>query len=85
VGPTPGIALVGTLDTKGDEADHFRDALRDAGLDVVVVDVGSPLSAHGAADIPAPEVATAAGVSMAAFAGFGSRAEAVSVMGSGAA
>jgi uncharacterized protein (UPF0261 family) len=79
------VALVGTLDTKGDEADHFRDALRDAGLDVVVVDVGSPLSAHGAADIPAPEVATAAGVSMAAFAGFGSRAEAVSLMGSGAA
>jgi uncharacterized protein (UPF0261 family) len=79
------VALVGTLDTKGDEAGHFRDALRTAGLDVVIVDVGSPLSSQGAADIRAPEVATAAGVSMTGFAGFGSRAEAVSVMGSGAA
>jgi uncharacterized protein (UPF0261 family) len=77
------VALVGTLDTKADEAGHLRDALRESGLEVVIVDVGSPLS-HAAADIPAPDVATAAGVSMTGFAGFGSRAEAVAVMGSGA-
>jgi uncharacterized protein (UPF0261 family) len=79
------VALVGTLDTKRTEAEYFREQLLDAGLDVTLVDVGSPMAGVTAADISASAVARAVGVSMDGFTGFSSRSEALSVMSDGAA
>ncbi|MEV4460508.1 Tm-1-like ATP-binding domain-containing protein, partial [Microbispora sp. NPDC049633] len=53
--------LLGTLDTKAEEYRWVRDELREAGCDVLLVDVGT--FAHGAdlAGVGADEVARAAG------------------------
>ena len=37
----PTVLLIGTLDTKGDEYAFLRDRLRDAGVDVLLADVGT--------------------------------------------
>ena len=38
--PSPGIALIGTLDTKGAEYAYVRDRIRERGSDVLVMDLG---------------------------------------------
>ena len=37
----PSVVLVGTLDTKGDEYAFLRDRLQQAGVDTLLVDVGT--------------------------------------------
>ncbi len=59
------VVLVGTLDTKGPEYAFVRDRLRDAGADVVVVDVGVLGEPSFAPDVTAADVAAAAGVAIA--------------------
>ena len=38
---SPTVLLIGTLDTKGDEYAFLRDRLTDAGVDVLLADVGT--------------------------------------------
>ncbi len=59
------VALVGTLDTKGPEHAFVRDRLLEAGVAVIVVDVGVLGDPGFAPDIPAADVARAAGVELA--------------------
>ncbi len=59
------VVLVGTLDTKGPEYAFVRDRLRDAGVGVVVVDVGVLGEPSFAPDVSAAEVSEAAGVAIA--------------------
>lgn len=60
----PTALLVGTLDTKGREYAHMRGLLRDAGADVILMDVGVLGFPATEADITADEVSAAAGVKL---------------------
>ena len=62
---TPTVVLVGTLDTKGDEYACLRDRLRSAGLDTLLVDVGTQGAPRTPADVPREEVAAAGGFDLA--------------------
>jgi uncharacterized protein (UPF0261 family) len=79
------VVLVGTLDTKGVEYGFLRDRLREAGVDVVVVDAGVLGEPAIAADVPREEVARAGGADHAALVEAADRGAAVDVMGRGAA
>ena len=77
----PGIALIGTLDTKGAEIAYVRDRLAALGVRPVVVDSGILGEAEGcAADVPREEVARAGGHELAAVRAAGSRGAAVQLM-----
>ncbi len=77
----PGIALVGTLDTKGPEIAYVRDRLRALGTRPVVVDSGILGEAEGCvADVPREAVARAGGHELAAVRAAGSRGAAVALM-----
>lgn len=52
------VYVIGTCDTKGDELDYARRLVRAAGVDAVLVDVGTR-GAGGVADVAAREVAAA--------------------------
>jgi uncharacterized protein (UPF0261 family) len=79
------VVLVGTLDTKGHEYDFMRDRLRDAGVDVLLVDAGVLGEPQVRADIPREEVARAGGADHAQLVSAGDRGAAVDAMGRGAA
>lgn len=84
----PSVVLLGTLDTKGPEHDFVRDRLRDAGVAVTLVDVGVLGQPSVDPDVPAHEVAAAAGTTLADLrraGGSGNRAVALEAMASGAA
>ena len=77
----PGIALVGTLDTKGPEIAYVRDRLRALGTRPVVVDSGILGEADGCvADVPREQVARAGGHELATVRAAGSRGAAVALM-----
>ena len=77
----PGIALVGTLDTKGPEIAYVRDRLRALGTRPGVVDSGILGEAEGCvADVPREAVARAGGHELAAVRAAGSRGAAVALM-----
>jgi uncharacterized protein (UPF0261 family) len=81
----PVVCLLGTLDTKGHEYAYLRDRIRMYGADTLVIDagvLGEPLTE---ADIPASEVAAAAGTSREALADAHDRGAAVDSMSTGAA
>ncbi|WP_240605874.1 Tm-1-like ATP-binding domain-containing protein [Planctomonas deserti] len=81
------VALVGTLDTKGAENRWVADRLREHGVEVVVVDVGTR-EAHAfgsAASVPSDEVARAAGADILDLRDRNDRGAAVTTMGEGAA
>jgi uncharacterized protein (UPF0261 family) len=81
VADAPGIALVGTLDTKGPEIAYVRDRLRALGTRPVVVDSGILGEADGCvADVPREAVARAGGHELAAVRAAGSRGAAVALM-----
>ena len=85
---TPVVCLAGTLDTKGTEYAFVRDALRDAGVDVLVVDCGVLGEPHFTPDIPSSEVAARAGISLSDFSagvegGAGGRNTAITKMSEG--
>jgi uncharacterized protein (UPF0261 family) len=84
----PVVCLAGTLDTKGAEYAFVRDALRDAGVDVLVVDCGVLGEPYFTPDIPSSEVAARAGISLADFSagvegGAGGRNTAITKMSEG--
>ena len=78
------VVLVGTLDTKGHELEYMRDRVREAGLEVVLVDVGVLDEPQVRADISREEVAEAAGTDHSELVAEADRGRAVEVMGRGA-
>ena len=77
----PWIALIGTLDTKGEEIAYVRDRLRALGARPLVIDtgiLGEPLGCEP--DIPHAEVAAAAGDDLDGVREAGSRGAAVERM-----
>jgi uncharacterized protein (UPF0261 family) len=83
LGPTPGIALVGTLDTKGEEIAYVRDRLRGLGVRPVVIDSGILGEPGCAADVGREEVARAGGHDLEDVRAAGSRGAAVELMADG--
>ena len=80
----PVVVLVGTLDTKGHELEYMRDRVREAGAEVVLVDVGVLGEPQVTADVSREEVAEAAGADHGALVAEADRGHAVEVMGRGA-
>ena len=80
----PVVVLVGTLDTKGHELEYMRDRVREAGAEVVLVDVGVLGEPQVTADVSRDEVAEAAGADHGALVAEADRGHAVEVMGRGA-
>jgi len=76
----PTVVLVGTLDTKGEEYAFLRGRLEDAGLRVVLVDVGTGGPPRTGPDVARDEVAAAAGIDLAALTSAGDRGRAVEAM-----
>jgi uncharacterized protein (UPF0261 family) len=79
------VVLVGTLDTKGVEYGFLRDRLREAGVDVVVVDAGVLGEPQIEPDVDREEVARAGGADHSQLVRAGDRGAAVEAMGRGAA
>src|SRR4051794_10342561 len=79
----PAVALIGTLDTKGDEIAYVRERLMALRVEVVIVDSGILGEPHCRADITHEQVAAAAGYSLEQVRGAGSRGAAVSLMQDG--
>jgi uncharacterized protein (UPF0261 family) len=80
VSPQPGIALVGTLDTKGAEIAYVRDRLLELGTRPVVIDSGILGEPGCMADVTREEVAKAGGHELDDVRGAGSRGAAVELM-----
>jgi uncharacterized protein (UPF0261 family) len=81
VSERPGIALIGTLDTKGAEIGYVRDRLRALGARPIVIDTGILGEPDGiVADVPHAEVAAAAGDDLEGIRAAGSRGAAVERM-----
>jgi uncharacterized protein (UPF0261 family) len=81
----PTVVLVGTLDTKGVEYGFLRDRIKEAGVDVLLVDCGVLGEPQVDADVSREDVAAAAGADHAALVAAGDRGAAVDAMGRGAA
>jgi uncharacterized protein (UPF0261 family) len=78
--PDATVVLLGTLDTKGAEYAFLRDRLVQAGLKVLVVDVGTLGPPSTAADVTREQVAEAAGIDLAALTAAGDRGAAMTAM-----
>src|SRR5688572_14860411 len=79
------IAVLGTLDTKGEEHAYVAEIIRDRGHHTILIDVGSELPPTVRPDIPREEVARAAKLDLAGLAARHDRGECVAAMGEGAA
>ena len=80
----PTIAVLGTMDTKGDEHGFVADLIRQRGHRVLIIDVGTLEEPRLKPDITRREVATAAGVDLASIVAKRDRGEAVAAMARGA-
>lgn len=78
------VALLGTLDTKGEEYAWLRDRLHGLGVATLAIDTGS-FSTSELADISSDQVIAAAGVDAAVVRARRDRGEMMTVMGTGAA
>jgi uncharacterized protein (UPF0261 family) len=79
------VLLLGTLDTKGDELAFLRERLRDAGVGVLLADVGTLEPARLEADFTREQVGVEAGVDVEALRAAGDRGAAIAGMGGAAA
>lgn len=78
------VALAGTLDTKGDEYAFLAAGLRQRGVDVVIIDVGTRSAPTSVADVSRFEVAARAGLDLVEVqSSRNDRAEILSRMGDG--
>jgi uncharacterized protein (UPF0261 family) len=82
---SPTVLLIGTLDTKGEEYAYLRERLREAGVDVLVADVGTLEPPRAEPDITREEVAAGTGADPDALAEAGDRGAAVTAMADAAA
>lgn len=80
----PTIAILGTMDTKGDEHGFVANLIRQRGHNILVIDVGTLEEPRLKPDITRSDVAAAAGVDLAALSAKRDRGEAVAVMSRGA-
>lgn len=78
------IAVLGTMDTKGEEHGYVAELIRAKGHSTLVVDVGALEPPKLQPDITREEVAKAAGVDLAALVARRDRGETVSAMAAGA-
>jgi uncharacterized protein (UPF0261 family) len=78
------VAVLATLDTKAGEAAYLAAALGELGWAARIYDVGTSEAPQAHADVPAADVAAAAGASLAALRTRGDRAAAMDAMGRGA-
>jgi uncharacterized protein (UPF0261 family) len=78
--PDPTVVLVGTLDTKGDEYAFLRRRLADAGIETILVDVGTLDPPRTEPDIGREDVAAAAGIDLAPLTAARDRGAAVEAM-----
>ena len=78
------VAILATLDTKGDEAEFVADQFRRRGLEPVLVDLGTGGTAGHHAGVSRDEVIAAAG-STAAELKAAAKADAMAIMARGAA
>ncbi len=78
------IAVLGTLDTKGEEHGYVAALIRQRGHQTLVIDVGALEAPRIQPDIPRTEIAAAAGADLAAVVARRDRGEAVGVMTKGA-
>ena len=85
----PTVVLIGTLDTKGREYAFVRDRLREAGIEPLLVDFGVLGEPPFTPDVSAREIARLGGAELEALRfereGSETRAQALAVMGRGAA
>ncbi len=79
------IAVLGTMDTKGDEHAYVAELIRQQGHQTLVIDVGSLDAPRLKPDITREEVARAGGLDLAALAARKDRGECVTAMGNAAA
>jgi uncharacterized protein (UPF0261 family) len=79
------VLLLGTLDTKGDEFAFLRERLRDAGVGVLLADVGTLEPATVEADFTREQVGAEAGVDVEALRAAGDRGAAIAGMAGAAA
>ena len=79
----PAVALIGTLDTKGDEIAYVRDRLRALGVDALVIDSGILGEPGFPPDITHEQVAAAGGYTLGEVRAAGSRGAAVALMQEG--
>jgi uncharacterized protein (UPF0261 family) len=82
--PRGTIALLGTLDTKGDEVLFLKQRLATAGADVLVIDVGVLGAPAFQPDISRAEIAASAGVRFEDLAHDHDRGRAIQIMSQGA-
>lgn len=78
------IAILGTMDTKGEEHAFIADQIRQSGHEVLVIDTGTLGEPRLQPDISREEVARAAGADLAALAVRRDRGQAVKAMSEGA-
>lgn len=78
------VALIGTLDTKGEEYAWLMERLADQGIDTLTLDVGS-FSTSALADLSSDDVILAAGTDASALRERRDRGEMMRTMGEGAA
>jgi uncharacterized protein (UPF0261 family) len=76
----PSIALIGTLDTKGDEIAYVRERLAALGARPLVIDSGILGEPGASADVPREDVAREAGYELERIQAAGSRGAAVELM-----
>jgi uncharacterized protein (UPF0261 family) len=79
------IAVLGTLDTKGDEHSYVAELIRDRGHHTVLIDVGTELPPRIPPNISREEVAYVAGIDLRGLTERHDRGECVAAMGQGAA
>jgi len=79
------IAIVATLDTKGEEAQFIRERIEAAGLSAVVINAGVLGEPSFPADVPRENVAEAGGTSLAQLLSEKDRGKSVATMAQGAA
>lgn len=82
---SPTIALVGTLDTKGEEYEFLRGVIEQLGAAAVLIDVGILGEPSIAADVTREHVARLAGRQLNQLVEAGDRGRALAAMGDGAA
>ena len=80
----PVVALVGTLDTKGEEYAYLRDRIQESGGSALLIDAGVLGDPTVPPDITRRAVAAVAGRHLEDLVAAGDRAEALRAMGSGA-
>ncbi len=78
------IAILGTMDTKGDEHGFVAELIRQRGHRTLVIDLGTVGAPQIAADITREEVAQVAGIDLAAIMAKNDRGEAVAAMSAAA-